>query len=225
MQPSANPHRPLAPSSCARLSLSESTQSPSAARSHAARSNASRSRRETNALPSPYSSHRSRTQASNAATVTPISEQPLSAARFLYATARSVSGSSTTSYAIEVSMPDILAHPLSAFGPIHGTYPKFRRSSRPQRKEGRPPFRTTGLPKTDLSHDRKPQHAPDIPQQSSYRRKRGAALDGRTTRRRTWPSGAPGDRNARWRPSRCARTARRRAPGTRGSGGCSGPRS
>ncbi|WP_294162768.1 hypothetical protein, partial [uncultured Senegalimassilia sp.] len=44
-------------------------------------------------------------------------------------------------------MPDILAHPLSASGPIHGTCPKFRRSSRPQRKEGRPPFRTTGLPK------------------------------------------------------------------------------
>ena len=80
---------------------------------------------------------------------------------------------------------------------------------------------------TDLSRNRKPQRTPDIPQQSSCscQRKCGAALDGRTTRRRTWPSGAPGDRNARWRPSRCARTARRRAPGTRGSGGCSGPRS
>ena len=168
-------------------------------------------------------------------------------------------------------MPDILAHPLSAFGPIHGTYPKFRRPIEPmpasptrispkprnpsaradrarrgdhlryrrrhppsprlhlyllvhtRKKAGRP----FGRPAfgTDLSHDRKPQHAPDIPQQSSCRQKRGAALDGRTTRRRTWPSGAPGDHNARWRPSRCARTARRRAPGTRGSGGCSGPRS
>lgn len=206
MRPSADSHRPLAPSSCARLPLFGSTQQPSAGPSQAARNNASRSRRETNVLPSPYSSQRSRTHAPNAATVTPISEQPLSAARFLYATARSVSGSSTTSYAIEVSMPDILAHPLSASGPIHGTYPKFRRSSRPQlvaapphlypeqnrrtlnaaftrrsaadtrvqrnhrlrkrkrnlppspshqlnprrppqRKEGRPPFRTTGLPK------------------------------------------------------------------------------
>lgn len=182
-------------------------------------------------------------------------------------------------------MPDILAHPLSAFGPIHGTYPKFRRSSRPQlvaapphlypeqnrrtlnaaftrrsaadtrvqrnhrlrkRKRNLPPSpshqpnphrpRNARKPaalsddrpsETDLSRNRKPQRTPDIPQQSSCscQRKCGAALDGRTTRRRTWPSGAPGDRNVRWRPSRCARTARRRAPGTRGSGGCSGPRS
>ena len=201
-----------------------------------------------------------------------MSEQPPSAARFLYATARSVSGSSTTSYAIEVSMPDILAHTLCAFSPIHGTYPKFRRPIEPMpasptrispkprnpsaradraRRGDRPRYRRRYPPhlrgstctassirarrpaalsddrpsKSDLSLDRKPQRTPDIPRQSSCRRKRGAALDGRTTRRRTWPSGAPGDRNARWRPSRCARTARRRAPGTRGSDGCNGPRS
>jgi len=34
-----------------------------------------------------------------------------------------------------------------------------------------------------------------------------------------------GARNAPWRSSRCARTGLRRAPGTRGSGGCSGLRS
>ena len=166
---SANTHRPLAPSSCARLPLFGSTQQPSAGPSQAARNNASRSRRETNVLPSPYSSQKSRTHAPNAATVTPISEQPLSAARFLYATARSVSGSSTTSYAIEVSMPDILAHPLIASGPIHGTYPKFRRpiaatqpAPPPQRKKagrpfGRPAFRNRSIAQSKTStHPRYP---------------------------------------------------------------------
>ena len=266
-QADATRSRPIAPASPAPAD----TLAPPTACSHAARSSASRSRRETNARPSPYSSHRSRTQAPNAATVTPMSEQPPSAALFLYATARSVSGSSTTSYAIEVSMPDILAHPLSAFSPIHGTYPKFRRAIEPMpappprispkprnpsaradraRRGDRPRYRRRRSPspqlrprcrarsarrpaalsgdrpsKSDLSLDRKPQHGPNVPRQSSCQRKRGAALDGRTIRRRTWPSGAPGDRNARWRPSRCARTARRRAPGTRGSDGCNGPRS
>lgn len=117
-----------------------------------------------------------------------------------------------------------------------GNRPRYRRRHppisaappappRPYTQEGRPPFRTTGLPNPIYR---------SIESLSTIPTPRGKALAGgnaapvcgrRTIRRRTWPSGAPGDRNARWRPSRCARTARRRAPGTRGSGGCSGPRS
>ena len=221
MQPSANPHRPLAPSSCARLSLSRSTQSPSAARSHAARSNASRSRRETNALPSPQianpSAERGNRHAHKRATAIrgpfPIRHRPIGIRQQHHIICnRSI-------HARHSSAPPerLRSHTwdLPEVSPIV-----------PAAAQRRPAALSDDRPsETDLSHDRKPQHAPGIPRQSSCRRKRGAALDGRTTRRRTWPSGAPGDHNARWRPSRCARTARRRAPGTRGSGDCSGPRS
>ena len=95
----------------------------------------------------------------------------------------------------------------------------------PATQEGRPPFRTTGLPKP-IYRTIESLSATPIPRSKALAS--GTATlrpaDG-FIRRRTWPSGAPGDRNARWRPSRCARTARRRAPGTRGSDGCSGPRS
>ena len=202
-----------------------------------------------------------------------MSEQPPSAARFLYATAPV--GIRQQHHIIcnrSIHARHSSAPPLSAFSPIHGTYPKFRRPIEPMpasptrispkprnpstrvdraRRGNRPRYRRRHPPSPRLHlhrlvHTRKkagrPFGRPAFRIRSIARSKASArsrhpaakllpaetrrrACGGRTIRRRTWPSGAPGDRNARWRPSRCARTARRRAPGTRESGGCSGPRS
>ena len=157
---SANTHRPLAPSAARayrfsdqRSNLQQAPRKPRATTPRAQDARRTSCRRRT--APKDREPTRRTRQ-----TVTPISEQPLSAARSCYAAARSVSGSSTTSYAIEVSMPDILAHPLSASGPIHGTYPKFRRpiavtQPAPPRNARKPAALSDDRPsETDLSRNR-----------------------------------------------------------------------
>ena len=197
---SANSHRPLTPS---RLAAATAFRINAATFS---RPLASRARRHHTLRRDQRTSYRRRklpkiaNPSATRAIVTPISEQPLSAARFLVHCPIGIRQQHHVVCNRSIHA-DILAHPLEHLRPCMGLVRSF--ADRPTASRRRP----AALSDDRFSEPISPIQSLSTPISTAKllpAETRSTAVDGRTTRRRTWPSGAPGDRNARWRPSRCA---------------------